>query len=140
MQLGGRLITRAELDAMIVPDGVYIDCISVDDGIDLLIPPGQDVHFANHSCDPNIWHIDAYTLVARRNIAVDEEITLDYATQADAPGELFACLCGSELCRGSVSGQDWRRADLRERYGDHWVPVLLERIAADVPGNIGDRR
>ena len=133
MQLGGRLVTRAELEAMSVPDGEYIDCISVDDGIDLVMPAGQDVHFGNHSCDPNIWHADAFTLVARRGIAANEEIALDYATQADWPGVLFACTCGSALCRGVVRGDDWRLPELRERYGDHWVPVLLRRITGDRP-------
>ena len=32
------------------------------------------------------------------------------------------------LCRGEVTGEDWRRPELRERYGDHWVPALLRLI------------
>lgn len=136
MQLGGRLITRAELEALMVEPGVYIDSISIEDGIDLLIPPGQDVHFANHGCDPNIWHADAFTVVARRDIATDEEITIDYATHSDGPGVLIECSCGSGRCRRVITGMDWQLPELRERYGDHWVPVLLERIASDP----GDRR
>lgn len=138
-QLGGRLVSRAELDDLIAEaeaTGTYVDCISVDDGIDLVMPPGQDVHFGNHSCDPNIWHTDAVTLVARRDIAPDEEIVLDYATQADSADMSFACSCGSRLCRGVVTGADWRRPDLQERYGEHWVPVLRKRIA----GLSDDRR
>jgi hypothetical protein len=38
------------------------------------------------------------------------------------------CRCGSTLCRGRVTGTDWRRPDLQRRYGDHWVPGLLARI------------
>ena len=34
-------------------------------------------------------------------------------------------------CRGVVTGNDWRRPDLRERYGKHWVPALLARIQSD---------
>jgi uncharacterized protein len=40
----------------------------------------------------------------------------------------MTCLCGSPLCRGVVAGDDWRRPELRERYGEHWVPALLTRI------------
>jgi hypothetical protein len=136
MQLGGRLVPRAELDELIATSEVYVDCISVGDGIDLVLPAGHDVHFGNHGCDPNIWHADAFTLVARRDIAAGEEITLDYATQADNEELSFDCACGSPICRVVVTGGDWRRPDLRGRYGDHWVPVLLERIASE----FGDRR
>ncbi len=133
MQLGGRLVPRAELDELIAGaerSGEYLDCISVDHGIDLVMPSGEDVHFGNHSCDPNVWHTDAFTLVARRDIAADEEIVLDYATQADNAGMSFACTCGSAPCRGVVTGADWRRRELQERYGDHWVPVLLRHITS----------
>jgi SET domain-containing protein len=139
MRLGGRIVTRAELDELIAgaeASGTYVDCISVDDGIDLVMPSGHDIHFGNHGCDPNVWHTDAFTLVARRDIAPDEEIVLDYATQADNAEMSFACSCGSAPCRGVVTGADWRRPELQERYGDHWTPVLLRRIA----GISGDRR
>jgi uncharacterized protein len=32
--------------------------------------------------------------------------------------------------RGSVTGEDWQLGELRERYGEHWVPVVLHKIAA----------
>ncbi len=94
-----------------------------------MAPSGHDVHFGNHSCDPTLWHIDAFTLAARRDIAPDEELTIDYATQTDNPSFEIACRCGSARCRGTVTGADWRRPELQQRYGDHWVPGLLRRIA-----------
>lgn len=39
------------------------------------------------------------------------------------------CRCGSVRCRDTVTGRDWQLPDLQQRYGKHWVPVLLERIA-----------
>lgn len=36
---------------------------------------------------------------------------------------------GDEVCRGTVTGADWRRADLRARCGEHWIPMLLAWIA-----------
>jgi hypothetical protein len=35
------------------------------------------------------------------------------------------------VCRQVITGEDWRRPDLRARYGDHWVPALLDRIRHD---------
>lgn len=132
MRLGGRIVRREELDALIAEAdraGSYVDCISVEDGLDLVMaPPGHDVHFGNHSCDPNLWHLDAFTLGARRDIAAAEELTIDYATQTDNAGFTIDCRCGSTSCRGTVTGADWQRIDLQESYGEHWVPVLRRRI------------
>ena len=69
-----------------------------------------------------------YTLVARRDIAVGEEFTNDYATSTGEADFVMPCRCGIALCRGVVTGRDWSRPELQQRYGDHWVPGLLDRI------------
>jgi GrpB-like predicted nucleotidyltransferase (UPF0157 family) len=137
-RLGGRLVSDQELDVLIAgaerdPDHRYVDSIAVDDGTNLLIRPGQSIHFGNHSCDPNLWHIDAFTLAAKRGVVAGEELTIDYATQTANPKVRINCHCRSSLCRGTVTGEDWRLGELRERYGDHWVPAVLRRIAASTP-------
>jgi hypothetical protein len=43
----------------------YIDSIIFDDGLHLILPLDQPNHFANHSCDPNLWWGENLTLVAR---------------------------------------------------------------------------
>src|SRR4051812_44075157 len=58
-QLGGRLVSTAELTALIAAEnasGRYVDTITVSEGLHLVLPPDTLVHFANHSCDPNLWH------------------------------------------------------------------------------------
>ena len=32
-----------------------------------------------------------------------------------------------------VLGDDWRRPELRDRYGEHWIPMLLARIGRSSP-------
>jgi hypothetical protein len=85
----------------------------------------------NHGCDPNVWMQDAFTLVARRAIAAGEELLADYALweTAEAYVAHWECHCGSALCRRRITGHDWRRPDLRDRYSGHFSPVLQERIA-----------
>jgi hypothetical protein len=85
----------------------------------------------NHGCDPNVWMRDAFTLVARRDIAAGEEVLADYALWETSSTYVssWACHCGSALCRGRITGRDWQRPDLRERYRGHFSPVLEERIA-----------
>lgn len=135
-RLGGRLVTSTELqqifsEAADLPEHKYVDTITVAEDLHLVLAPGQPNHYGNHSCDPNLWWIDAYTLVARRPITVGEEVTSDYATSSGIAAFAMACSCGSPLCRGVITGEDWRRPELRARYGDHWVPVLLDRIRQD---------
>lgn len=132
-RLGGRLVSGAQVDAMFAdaaqrPDLPYIDTISVGEDLHLVLPPGQRNHFGNHCCDPNLWWVDAYTLAARRPITASEEVTSDYGTSTAVAEFTMPCTCGSPLCRKTVTGRDWQRIDLQQRYGDHWIPLLLDRI------------
>ena len=97
----------------------------------LLAPGEQDLtNFINHSCDPNVWMQDEVTLEARRDSAIGEELTIDYAMFEGSEDWVspWACRCGSACCRGKFTGQDWRRKDLQERYRDHFSPFINKRI------------
>ena len=89
-------------------------------------------HFLNHSCDPNVWMSNEVTLVTRRDIARNEELMSDYALWELDPAWVsrFRCRCGSSMCRGVVTGRDWQSLDLQRRYGAHFHPLLMSRIAA----------
>lgn len=64
----------------------------------------------------------------RRHIATGEEVTMDYATEMTGDYELALCRCQTALCRGRVTGSDWQRPELRERYGDEFPPFLRRRM------------
>jgi hypothetical protein len=38
------------------------------------------------------------------------------------------CHCGSPDCRRVITGDDWRRKDVQERYQDHFSPFINRRI------------
>jgi D-alanine-D-alanine ligase len=59
----------------------------------------------NHSCAPNTAFV-GLNVVALRDIAPDEELTIDYATFYDARMTPFDCRCGSPQCRGQIVGID----------------------------------
>lgn len=126
-RLGGAVIDDATLAGLTPP----YSSLTIAAGRHLLLDPAHAVRYGNHSCDPNLWHADATTLVARRAIAAGEELTVDYATHTGMPTWTMACRCGATGCRGTVTGQDWRLPELRRAYGDHWSPALLDRINAD---------
>jgi hypothetical protein len=133
LRLGGRLVSTAELDALISEadasvDGVYVDSITVFDDAHLVLPSGTLAHFANHSCDPSMWHDGAYDVRTRHDVPAGEELTIDYGTNSGAPGFEMACTCGARGCRGRVSSDDWMIPELQRRYWGHWVPALARRI------------
>lgn len=72
----------------------------------------------NHACDPNTW-LEGLDVVARRDIAPGEELTIDYATFCGPAMAPFECECASPDCRAIVRGADCHSAELRERYKGH---------------------
>jgi D-alanine-D-alanine ligase len=77
-------------------------------------PIGKDVYILwddrpenwapqNHSCTPNTAY-DGLNVVAVRDIAKGEELTVDYAMFIDESMEPFKCQCGSVNCREIIFG------------------------------------
>jgi uncharacterized protein len=69
------------------------------------VPEGSGVGRMNHSCDSNLWLLDAVTLVARRDIAAGEALTIDYSLSCGDPSwSMDWCTCGSPVCRAGTRG------------------------------------
>lgn len=83
--------------------------------------------FSNHSCEPNIGVQGQIVFVALRDIAADEELTHDWATTDDDDYEM-ECKCGAQTCRKIITGQDWRREDLQQKYAGYMSWYLMEKI------------
>ncbi len=126
---GGVRITNEELDSIAASEKRY-NSAAIGEGVNLLFNLDDPYGFDNHSCDPNLWMADAITIVARRGIARDEELTIDYALFTVTPSWTMECQCrcGSPLCRHRITGNDWLRAELQERYKGHFSPFINERI------------
>jgi hypothetical protein len=133
IRLGGRLVSSAELDALVChaeadPAAPYVDTITVYDDAHLVLPPNTAVHFGNHGCDPTLWLVGPFEIATRTDVAVGDEATIDYGTISGADGFRMSCLCGAPACRGEVTSADWRRLELQRRYRGHWAPALRDRI------------
>jgi uncharacterized protein len=85
--------------------------------------------YVNHSCDPNLALQGQIVLVAMRDIAPGEELTIDWATTDDLDYELV-CNCGSAYCRGTITGKDWMKPELREKYRGWFCWFLQRKIDA----------
>lgn len=106
-------------------------CMQWDDDLFSVENIGDDSgYFINHSCNSNTWMTGAYTLVAKKEIDIGEEITADYSlweANDDYISE-WECKCGSFDCRNRVTGKDWQSKTLQEKYKNHFSPLINKRI------------
>jgi len=89
---------------------------------------GDPADYFNHSCNPNAGFNTPISLVAMRDVEPGEELCFDYAMSEDNHFDEFPCGCGSETCRGQVTGKDWQIPELQERYFGYFSPYLQTRI------------
>jgi uncharacterized protein len=128
VRLGGHVVGTDELRTLIAaadadPDMPYVDTVTIAADRHLVLPSDTPVHHGNHSCDPTMWHVDQFAIATRRPVAAGAELTVDYATQSGLAGWSMTCACGTAMCRGVVTAEDWRRPELQERYAGHWLSL-----------------
>ncbi len=114
-------------------DGTKYNEEKLDDDLFVAVPKAT-FYYVNHSCDPNMWgdHI------ARRDIYPGEEITTDFALFQSFPSYLLEpCLCGSSLCRGRITGNDWKLPELQHRYQERFTPYIQRLIQQTGNANPG---
>lgn len=124
---GGHIVTAEALSHL--SDSAQCHTVQVEDGLYLTSLPGpESADYINHSCDPNLGMSDSITMVAMRDINPGEEVCFDYAMTDSTPIDEFDCACGSHLCRGRVTGNDWQLRELRDRYDGYFSPYLQRKI------------
>lgn len=83
--------------------------------------------FINHSCAPNCGLQGINVGIALRDISANEEITFDYA-MLDDEEYTFKCGCGSSICRGIITGYDWKKTEIQKKYSNYFVDYLKEKM------------
>jgi len=125
----GRVISTEELDEL--PEEIRRHTVQVEERLYLAsLTPDEPPDFINHSCEPNAGLEGQLAIVALQRIHPGEEVTIDYAMCDGTAYDEFECACGSPICRGRVTGEDWRNPILWERYAGHFSPYLERRIKA----------
>jgi SET domain-containing protein len=126
---GGHIFDRRtlrEVEPQLGPAEIQI-------GEDLFIGPltqGEregSMIYSNHSCEPNIGVRGQIVFVAMRDIETGEELTHDWAT-TDDDNYRMECGCGAPTCRKIITGQDWQRKDLQDKYERYMSWYLREKI------------
>ena len=133
----GRFTIEREItpESPLRPDrGERVDHLAYPDGRTILVAAPE--RYTNHSCDPNAWErhsSDGIELVARRGIAADEEITVDYLMNNEG-GDSWPCACGTARCRGETGVSYF---ELPAAFRQVYLPLLadwfVERYADRLP-------
>lgn len=64
------------------------------------------IGYLSHGCNPSAGlDMTHFALVARRDIAPGEIVTIDYAETEDRLHRQFACACAAATCRGWITGR-----------------------------------
>ena len=129
---GGHIVDRKTLCEKITP---RLGPVEIQIDHDLFIAPVTDEErelsmlYSNHSCEPNLGIHGEITFVAMRDVRAGEELTHDWA-MTDDDDYSVECKCGAPECRKTLTGKDWRRPDLQERYAGYFSVYLARKIAA----------
>jgi len=123
---GGKIISAKEL-ALLTPEE---KCMTMQVGDDefSFSEKRHVTDYINHSCDPNIGFDSHGSVRSMQDIDPDTEIGFDYAMADSTQFDEFSCLCGSSLCRGEVTGDDWQIPELQTRYKGWFIPYLQLKI------------
>lgn len=126
---GGRIAYRRDFELLDEHERTH--SIQIDDDL-FLVTAGElePADYANHSCEPNAGIVGNVLVVAMRDIAPDEEICFDYAMCDADDYDEFVCACGTASCRGVITGADWTRPEIQERYAGYFSSYIARRIAA----------
>ena len=113
--------------------------VGLDENLYLVSPSHEEMtvdDYMNHSCDPNLWLVDELTLVARRDISKNEELTIDYAIELLDESYVMKheCNCHASCCRKVVTGRDWQLKEVQNAHREHFSPFVNRRIEIYLKG------
>jgi SET domain-containing protein len=127
---GGHIVTGKVLTEQITPVLGPVE-IQIDD--DLFIAPvtaderEASMLYSNHSCDANLGIRGEITFVAIRDIEAGEELTHDWCV-TDNGDYRVKCNCGASTCRSTLTGKDWQKPELQEKYAGYFSAYLQKKI------------
>ena len=123
---GGHILTGEELQAVLKkdPEFKYPVQVEVNHWLGPVEPSElEPADFVNHSCLPNCGMRGQITLVAMRDLSVGEEATFDYA-MTETKYLNMDCSCGTDLCRGTITYNDWKLPELQRRYAGYFSSYI----------------
>jgi len=124
---GGHILRRKEMSS----SGVISSYLPIADDLFLAARTKAQEKgvklYINHSCDPNCGLRGEISFVAMRDITKGEELTIDYA-MVDNEDYKIECHCGSDNCRKTITGFDWKIKELQNKYSNYFAEYLKQKL------------
>lgn len=95
-------------------------------------------NFMNHSCAPNMVYARQDDIIAARDIAAGEELTIDYGSFIVNVDQGFLCGCQDPCCRHRIRRHDW--IALIPRLGLGFPRFMHDAVRARTPSMAGRER
>lgn len=133
---GGRIISSELLDNPKFEPYAY-HCFQVEENfyicpVELNRELADGIFNVNHSCNPTCGFKGQISMVAMRDIQTGEQITFDYAMSDVGSKEQgwidMVCLCGSQNCRKTITGDDWKLEELQQKYKGYFSRYVQDLI------------
>lgn len=126
---GGTVFTKNEIES---GKGKRHTLVGISEDLYLGSPETDELSmddYMNHSCNPNVGMQDEVTLVAKRAIDPDEELTADYAIWLNNEDYVMnrSCNCGDENCRHRITGTDWKLKSVQDENRGYFSPFIEAR-------------
>ncbi|MFA6515045.1 MAG: SET domain-containing protein-lysine N-methyltransferase [Candidatus Paceibacterota bacterium] len=130
---GGYVFTKKQFDTLSKKMKTYP--FQLDDELYFGLSKYSEVEepdYLNHSCEPNCGFVGEITIAAMRDINVGEQISIDYAMcstqKRSLTSDMKKCLCGSNICRGKITSNDWKIKKLQKKYKGFFHPFLEKKF------------
>lgn len=135
---GGKVVTAEEFSE---GNGQKHTNVGIGENLFLVTPNKEEKSvddYMNHNCNANLWLDDEVTLSAKREIDANEELFIDYVIELTDENYIMKteCCCGSENCRKSITGKDWKDKQIQDLYLGHFSPFINDRIKRQNQMNI----
>lgn len=126
---GGVIIPASEWESFRDTYGDYAYFIEENFLIAPLDPKNpSDEWRMNHCCEPNCGMKGQIVIVALRDISVGEELLYDYAMTEVDPEYKFNVVCHHSTCRKVITGSDWKKKELQQKYKGFFSLFIQEKI------------
>ncbi len=128
---GGSILTRKQLEEVnrsILPaqlevaDNLFISPISAKERESAML-------YTNHSCNANMGIQGQIVFAAIRDIDKNVELTIDWAMLDDGDYE-HECNCQLPNCRKILTGKDWMKKELQQKYKGYFSWHIQNKINA----------